>query len=190
MPTAPRLRFREAVTPPPFAWSLGLHLAFAAFVVLYASSFTAFTARAGVVEAVAMHGCNLVSSIPCPPIQPKPQASSPPNPRASQVAARHSRKERMRSVPDKNTKTKVKPAPPAPLNASRNPNPRVESDSLWRGGPVSGLHHERRSGKGGLDCRHQWRFRQPLPWYVRPWDANHRKLATFDPESPKQSGST
>lgn len=125
----------------PMAWSAGLHVAFTAFVVLYATYVHGFRGEGwgsgGGGEAM---GATLVTSVPLPASEAQTQnvlateskglSKSQPKPQEQELDAV--------AIPDKNTKTK-----PKPLNSAtrRKPEPEPEDSNqvpYGEGGPVSG----------------------------------------------------
>jgi protein TonB len=127
----------------PLAWSLGLHLAFAAFVVLYATYIQGFRGEGwGSGGGGDAMGATLVSSVPLPanPTETKNVVateskgvtkSEPTVPEVEPEAI---------PIPDKNVKTKVKPAP-VKTDTKRKTKlaPPVTNEVPYgEGGPVSG----------------------------------------------------
>ncbi len=109
----------------PLVWSLGLHLAFAAFVVLYAVfvNGTRGTGWGSGGGGDAM-GATLVSAVPLPANPTETQnvlATESKGLSKSQPLVQEKEPEAI-PIPDKNTKTKIKPAP-AKTATQRKPEP-------------------------------------------------------------------
>src|ERR1700681_2754808 len=98
----------------PLAWSLGLHLAFAAFVVLYATYIQGFRGEGwgsgGGGEAM---GATLVSSVPLPasPTEAKNVVATESKGLTKSEPVVPEVEPEAIPIPDKDVKTKVKPAP-------------------------------------------------------------------------------
>ena len=166
----------------PLAWSLGLHLAFAAFVTLYAMFIQGFRGEGwGSGGGGDAMGATLVSSVPLPANPTETTnvlATESKGLSKSQPMVQEKEPEAI-PIPDKNTKVKPKPVTSA---TQRKPEPRttrVESNSVWRGWPGQRpLHHERGRRQGRIWIYRKWRrFRQPI-FLVRTNRAeeSHRKL--------------
>src|SRR5579862_1184936 len=161
----------------PMVWSIGLHLAFAAFVVLYATYIQGFRGEGwgsgGGGEAM---GATLVSSVPLPATQAektnvvatesKGLAESEPEP------PREIEPEAI-PIPDKNVKikTKVKPLPPKTAT-QRKTQPEPEQSNripYGQGGPVSGPYTMTAGGtKGGFGFTGSGGdFGSRFSWYVQ-----------------------
>jgi biopolymer transport protein TolR len=101
------------------------------------------------------HGSNLVSAFPCPPIPPDNECAGNGIQGSGEIAAHGSGKEPDAiPIPDKNTKTKIKPAPVKTSATERKPEPeQPESNQIpyGEGGPVSGPYTMSAGGaKGGF----------------------------------------
>ena len=138
----------------PLAWSLGLHLGFAAFVVLYAMFIHSFRGggwgSGGGGDAM---GATLVSSIPLPAsAMPTANVLATESKGLSKSQPRVQEKEpEAVPIPDKNTKTKTKPVP-AKTATQRNPQPEPpESNQIpyGEGGQVSGPYTMSAGGAHG-----------------------------------------
>ncbi len=160
----------------PFAWSVGLHVAFAAFVILYATYIQGFRGEGwgsgGRGEAM---GATLVSSVPLPATQTektnvvatesKGLAKSEPEP-VPEVEPEAI------PIPDKDVKTKkVKPAP-AKTATQRKAEPEPEQTNkipYGQGGPVSGPYSMTAgSTKGGFGFTGSGGdFGSRFSWYVQ-----------------------
>jgi protein TonB len=161
----------------PMVWSIGLHLAFAAFVILYATYIQGFRGEGwgsgGGGEAM---GATLVSSVPLPATQAektnvvatesKGLAESEPEP------PREIEPEAI-PIPDKNVKTKtnVKPLPPKTAT-KRKTQPEPEQSNripYGEGGPVSGPYTMTAGGtKGGFGFTGSGGdFGSRFSWYVQ-----------------------
>ena len=137
----------------PLAWSLGLHLGFAAFVVLYAMFIHSFRGEGwgsgGGGEAM---GATLVSAVPLP-ANPAPTenvlATESKGLSKSQPTVQEKEPEAI-PIPDKNTKTKVKPAPQSATQRKAQPEP-PESNQIpyGEGGPVSKMYSMSAGGATG-----------------------------------------
>ncbi len=160
----------------PLAWSLGLHAAFAAFVVLYAVFVNGIRGNSwgsgGGGEAM---GATLVSSVPLPA---NPNLNETTNVLAteskglakSQLTVAESAPEAI-PIPDKDTKVKVKPAPVRSAT-QRKPQPdEPESNQVpyGEGGPVSGPYTMTAGGaKGGFGFTGSGGdFGSRFAWYVQ-----------------------
>jgi periplasmic protein TonB len=158
----------------PLAWSLGLHLAFAAFVVLYATYIQGFRGEGwgsgGGGEAM---GATLVSSVPLPasPAEAKNVVateskgltkSEPTVPEVEPEAI---------PIPDKDVKTKVKPAPvKTDTKRKAQLEPPVTNEVPYgEGGPVSGPYSMTAgSTKGGFGFTGSGGdFGSRFSWYVQ-----------------------
>ncbi|HXY78566.1 MAG TPA: hypothetical protein VEH47_07110, partial [Candidatus Acidoferrales bacterium] len=107
----------------PLAWSMGLHLAFAAFVVLYATFIPGFSRNSwGSGGTGGAMGATLVSSVPLPanPLQTtNVLATESKGLSQSQPTVQEKEPEAI-PIPDKNTKVKPKPMTSA---TKRKPEP-------------------------------------------------------------------
>src|SRR5580700_2239017 len=158
----------------PLAWSFGLHVAFATFVVLYAMFVQGFRGEGwgsgGGGEAM---GATLVSSVPLPANPTETTnvlATESKGLTKSQPTVQEKEPEAI-PIPDKNTKTKIKPAP-VQTATQRKPAPeQPESNQIpyGEGGPVSGPYTMTAGGaKGGFEIPGGGGdFGTRYAWYVR-----------------------
>jgi protein TonB len=157
----------------PLAWSLGLHLAFAAFVVLYAMLIHGFRGATwgsgGGGDAI---GATLVSAIPLPANPAESTnvlATESKGLSKSQPAVQEKESEAI-PIPDKNAKTRLKPAPPSATQRKAQPEP-SESNQIpyGEGGPVSGPYTMSAGGaKGGFGFTGSGGdFGSQFAWYVQ-----------------------
>jgi periplasmic protein TonB len=158
----------------PLAWSFGLHLAFATFVVLYATFIHSFRGEGwgsgGGGEAM---GATLVSSVPLPAIPAETTnvlATESKGLSKSQPTVQEKEPEAI-PIPDKDTKTKIKPAP-VKTATQRKPEPQLpESNQIpyGEGGPVSGPYTMTAGGaKGGFGFTGSGGdFGTRFSWYVQ-----------------------
>jgi len=157
----------------PLAWSLGLHLAFAAFVVLYTMFISGFRNNSwgsgGTGDAM---GATLVSAVPLPANPEQTTnvlATESKGLSKSQPTVQEKEPEAI-PIPDKNTKT-VKPAP-VKTATQRKPEPgQPESNQIpyGEGGPVSGPYTMTAGGaKGGFGFTGSGGdFGSRYGWYVQ-----------------------
>src|SRR5208282_5025174 len=138
----------------PLAWSLGLHLAFAAFVVLYATFIHGFRGEGwgsgGTGDAM---GATLVSTVPLPanPEQTTNVLATESKGLSKSEPPVKEKEPEAIPIPDKNTKTKLKPAP-VKSATQRKPQPEPpESNQIpyGEGGPVSGPYTMTAGGANG-----------------------------------------
>jgi periplasmic protein TonB len=158
----------------PLAWSFGLHLAFAAFVVLYATFIHSFRGEGwgsgGGGEAM---GATLVSSVPLPANPTETTnvlATESKGLSKSQPTVQEKEPEAI-PIPNKDTKTKIKPAP-VKTATQRKPEPQPpESNQIpyGEGGPVSGPYTMTAGGaKGGFGFTGSGGdFGTRFSWYVQ-----------------------
>jgi periplasmic protein TonB len=140
----------------PLLWSFGLHLAFAVFVVLYATFISGFGRNSwGSGGGGDAMGATLVSSVPLPAVPTQTTnvlATESKGLSKSQPTVQEKEPEAI-PIPDKNTKTKIKPAP-VKTATQRKPEPeQPESNQIpyGEGGPVSGPYTMNAGGaKGGF----------------------------------------
>jgi protein TonB len=127
----------------PLAWSLGLHLTFAAFVVLYATYIQGFRGEGwgsgGGGEAM---GATLVSSVPLPanPTEAKNVVATESKGLTKSEPVVPEVEPEAIPIPDKDVKTKIKPAPvktDTKRKAQLEP-PITNEVPYGEGGPVSG----------------------------------------------------
>src|ERR1700682_5000492 len=127
----------------PLAWSLGLHLAFAGFVVFYAVFVSGMRGTGwgsgGGGEAM---GATLVSAVPLPanPAETTNVLATESKGLAKSQPTVQEKEPEAIPIPEKDTKTKIKPAP-VQTATKRKPQPEPpESNQIpyGEGGPVSG----------------------------------------------------
>ncbi|MGC1474882.1 MAG: TonB family protein [Terriglobales bacterium] len=156
----------------PLAWSLGLHLAFATFVVLYATFIQGLRGQGwgsgGTGDAM---GATLVSAVPLPAnptettnvlaTESKGLAKSEPTVQEKQPEAI--------PIPDKNTKTKPAPVKSATQRKSQPETPESNQIPYGEGGPVSGPYTMTAGGaKGGFGFTGTGGdFGSQFAWYVQ-----------------------
>jgi len=157
----------------PLAWSFGLHLAFAAFVVLYATFIPGFGRNpwgsGGTGDAM---GATLVSSIPLPanPTETTNVLATESKGLSKSEPTVQEKEPEAIPIPDKSTKTKMKPAP-IKTATQRKPQPEPpESNQIpyGEGGPVSGPYTMTAGGaKGGFGFTGSGGdFGSRFSWYV------------------------
>jgi protein TonB len=158
----------------PLAWSLGLHLAFATFVVLYATFIPGFRGEGwgtgGTGDAM---GATLVSAVPLPanPIETTNVLATESKGLAKSEPTVQEKEPEAIPIPDKNTKTKLKPAP-VKSETQRKPQPETsESNQIpyGEGGPVNGPYTMTAGGaKGGFGFTGSGGdFGSQFGWYVQ-----------------------
>jgi periplasmic protein TonB len=158
----------------PLAWSLGLHLAFAAFVVVYATYIQGFRGQGwgsgGGGEAM---GATLVSSVPLPANPTEKTnvvATESKGLTKSEPIIQEVEPEAI-PIPDKNVKTKVKPAPvKTDTKRKAKLEPPVTNEVPYgEGGPVSGPYSMTAgSTKGGFGFTGSGGdFGSRFSWYVQ-----------------------
>ncbi|HLB93209.1 MAG TPA: TonB family protein [Terriglobales bacterium] len=158
----------------PLAWSFGLHVAFAAFCVLYAVFLQGFRKNSwgsgGTGDAM---GATLVSTIPLPanPEQTTNVLATESKGLSKSEPAVQEKEPEAIPIPDKNTKTKLKPAP-VKSATQRKPEPEpAESNQIpyGEGGPVSGPYTMTAGGtKGGFGFTGSGGdFGSQFAWYVQ-----------------------
>jgi periplasmic protein TonB len=156
----------------PLAWSLGLHLAFATFVVLYATFIQGLRGQGwgsgGTGDAM---GATLVSAVPLPAnptettnvlaTESKGLAKSEPTVQEKQPEAI--------PIPDKNTKTKPAPVKSATQRKAQPEPPESNQIPYGEGGPVSGPYTMTAGGaKGGFGFTGTGGdFGSQFAWYVQ-----------------------
>ncbi|MBZ5663614.1 MAG: TonB family protein [Acidobacteriia bacterium] len=157
----------------PLAWSLGLHVAFAAFVVLYATFITGMRGTGwGSGGGGDAMGATLVSAVPLPAnpaATTNVLATESKGLSKSQPTVQEKEPEAI-PIPDKNTK-KVKPAPVRSAT-QRKPEPeQPESNQIpyGEGGPVSGPYTMTAgAAKGGFGFTGSGGdFGSRFAWYVQ-----------------------
>lgn len=158
----------------PLAWSVGLHAAFTAFVVLYAVFIPGFRGTGwGSGGGGDAMGATLVSSVPLPANPTESQnvlATESKGLSKSQPTVQEKEPEAI-PIPDKNTKTKIKPAP-VKSATQRKPQPEPQESNqipYGEGGPVSGPYTMSAGGaKGGFGFTGSGGdFGNRFSWYVQ-----------------------
>ena len=156
----------------PLAWSFGLHLAFAAFVVLCATFIPGFSRNSwgsgGMGDAM---GATLVSSVPLPanPLQTtNVLATESKGLSKSQPMVQEKEPEAI-PIPDKNTKVKPKPMTSATKRKPEPEPPQSNQIPYGEGGPVSGPYTMSAGGaKGGFGFTGSGGdFGSRFGWYVQ-----------------------
>ena len=157
----------------PLVWSVGLHLAFTAFVVLYAMYVHGFRGQGwGSGGGGDAMGATLVTSVPLPasPVQTtNVLATESKGLSQSQPKVQEQEPEAI-PIPDKNTKIRPKPAATA---TKRKPQPEPEESNqipYGEGGPVRGPYSMFSAGgaKGAFDFQGGGGdFGTRYAWYVR-----------------------
>jgi protein TonB len=157
----------------PLAWSLGLHLAFAALVVLYAMFIQGFRGAGwGSGGGGDAMGATLVSAVPLPanPAETSNVLATESKGLSKSLPAVQEKEPEAIPIPDKNTKAKVKPAPPSATQRKPQPEP-PESNQIpyGEGGPVSGPYSMTAGGaKGGFGFTGTGGdFGSRFSWYVQ-----------------------
>jgi len=158
----------------PLAWSLGLHLAFTGFVILFGVILSGQRGNpwgaGGGGEAI---GVSLVSNIPLPASQVQTQnvlANESKGLTQSKPQEKENEPDAI-PIPDKNTKTKPKPASTA-SHQKAPPQPEEETNEVpyGKGGPVSGPYgtFSAAGAKGGFGFQGGGGdFGSAYAWYVR-----------------------
>jgi periplasmic protein TonB len=157
----------------PLAWSVGLHIAFATFVMLYTMFFHGFRGEGwgGGGGGDAM-GATLVTSVPLPASAVQTTnvlATESKGLSQSEPKAQEQEPEAI-AIPDKNTKVKPKPVTSA---TKRKPQPEPEESNQipdGEGGPVSGPYSMFTAGgaKGGFGFTGGGGdFGNRFSWYVK-----------------------
>ena len=156
----------------PLAWSLGLHLAFAAFVTLYAMFIQGFRGEGwgGGGGGDAM-GATLVSSVPLPANPTETTnvlATESKGLSKSQPMVQEKEPEAI-PIPDKNTKVKPKPVTSATKRKAEPEPPESNQIPYGEGGPVSGPYTMSAGGaKGGFGFTGSGGdFGSRYSWYVQ-----------------------
>ncbi len=156
----------------PLAWSLGLHLAFAAFVVLYAMLIHGFRGQAwGSGGGGDAMGATLVSAIPLPANPAESTnvlATQSKGLSKSQPAVQEKEPEAI-PIPDKNTKIKPAPVKSATQRKAQPQPPESNQIPYGEGGPVSGPYTMSAGGaKGGFGFTGSGGdFGSQFSWYVQ-----------------------
>ena len=158
----------------PLVWSFGLHVAFAAFVVLYAIFVHSFRGEGwGAGGGGDAMGATLVSAVPLPanPTETTNVLATESKGLAKSQPAVPVKESEAIPIPDKNAKTKIKPAP-VKTATQRKPEPeQPESNQIpyGEGGPVSGPYTMNAGGaKGGFGFTgNGGDFGSRFSWYVQ-----------------------
>jgi len=158
----------------PLAWSLGLHLAFAAFVVFYAVFVSGMRGTGwgsgGGGEAM---GATLVSAVPIPanPAETTNVLATESKGLAKSQPTVQEKEPEAIPIPDKNTKAKIKPAPAKSATQHKAAPEPPESNQIpyGEGGPVSGPYTMSAGGaKGGFGFTGSGGdFGSRYAWYVQ-----------------------
>src|ERR1017187_2757770 len=127
----------------PLAWSAGLHVAFTAFIVLWATYITGIRGQGwgsgGGGEAM---GATLVTSVPLPanPAQTTNVLATESKGLAQSQPKVEEKEPEAIPIPDKSAKTKIKPAPVKSATQRRPEPEQPESNQIpyGEGGPTSG----------------------------------------------------
>jgi protein TonB len=162
----------------PLAWSLGLHLAFAAFVVLYAMFIQGVRGEGwgsgGTGDAM---GATLVSSVPLPanPEQTTNVLATESKGLSKSEPTVQEKEPEAIPIPDKNSKTKPAPIKSATQRKAQPEPPESNQIPYGEGGPVSGPYTMTAGGaKGGFGFTGSGGdFGSRYSWYV---EAVQRKV--------------
>ena len=157
----------------PLAWSLGLHVTFAAFVLLYATFIHSFRGEGwGSGGGGDAMGATLVSAVPLPanPAETTNVVATESKGLAKSQPMVQEKEPEAIPIPDKNAKTKMKPTPPSATQRKAEPEP-PESNQIpyGEGGPVSGPYTMSAGGaKGGFGFTGSGGdFGSRFSWYVQ-----------------------
>jgi protein TonB len=158
----------------PLAWSLGLHLAFAAFVVLYAIFIHSFRGSGwGSGGGGDAMGATLVSAVPLPanPTQTANVVATESKGLSKSEPTVREKEPDAIPIPDKNAKTKLKPAPvkTATQRKAEAQPPETNQIPYGEGGPASGPYTMSAGGaKGGFGFTGSGGdFGSRYSWYVQ-----------------------
>lgn len=126
----------------PLAWSFGLHLAFAAFVVIYAVFINGIRGGSwGSGGGGDAMGATLVSAVPLPanPVETTNVLATESKGLSKPQPAVQQKEPEAIPIPDKNAKTKIKPAPVQSATKRKTEPEPPESNQIpyGEGGPVS-----------------------------------------------------
>jgi protein TonB len=158
----------------PLAWSFGLHVGFAAFVVLYAVFINGIRGTGwGSGGGGDAMGATLVSSVPLPanPTQTQNVLATESKGLSKSMPTVQEKEPEAIPIPDKNAKTKMKPAP-VKSATQRQPQPEPQESNqipYGEGGPVSGPYTMSAGGaKGGFGFTGSGGdFGSRFSWYVQ-----------------------
>ena len=158
----------------PLAWSFGLHVGFAVFVVLYAIFINGFHGTGwGSGGGGDAMGATLVSAVPLPanPSESKNVVATESKGLSKSEPAVQEKEPEAIPIPDKNAKTKIKPAP-VKSATERKPEPEPEDTNqipYGEGGPVSGPYTMTAgNAKGGFGFTGSGGdFGSRFSWYVQ-----------------------
>jgi protein TonB len=156
----------------PLAWSLGLHLAFATFVLLYATFIQGLRGQGwgsgGTGDAM---GATLVSAVPLPanPTETTNVLATESKGLAKSEPTVQEKEPEAIPIPDKNTKTKPAPIKSATQRKSQPEPPESNQIPYGEGGPVSGPYTMTAGGaKGGFGFTGSGGdFGSQFAWYVQ-----------------------
>jgi len=156
----------------PLAWSLGLHMAFAAFVVLYAMFIPSFRGEGwgsgGTGDAM---GATLVSSVPLPanPAETTNVLATESKGLSKSEPTVQEKEPEAIPIPDKNTKVRPKPVTSATKRKTEPEPPESNQIPYGEGGPVSGPYTMTAGGaKGGFGFTGSGGdFGSRFSWYVQ-----------------------
>lgn len=157
----------------PLAWSLGLHLAFAAFVVVYATYIQGFRGQGWGSGGGEAMGATLVSSVPLPanPTEKTNVVATESKGLTKSEPIIEEVEPEAIPIPDKNVKAKVKPAPvKTDTKRKTKLEPPVTNEVPYgEGGPVSGPYSMTAgSTKGGFGFTGSGGdFGSRFSWYVQ-----------------------
>jgi protein TonB len=162
----------------PLAWSFGLHIVFAVFVVLYAVFVNSVRGAAwGSGGGGDAMGATLVNSIPLPanPTETTNVLATESKGLAKSQPTAPEKEPEAIPIPDKNTKIKPAPVKTATQRKAEAEPPESNQVPYGEGGPVSGPYTMTAGGKGGLGFTGtSGDFGSRFPWYVQ---AMGRKIA-------------
>src|ERR1700687_4169316 len=158
----------------PLAWSFGLHVGFAAFVVLYAVFVNGIRGTGwGSGGGGGAMGATLVSSVPLPanPTETQNVLATESKGLSKSLPTVQEKEPEAIPIPDKNAKTKMKPAP-VKSATQRQPQPEPQESNqipYGEGGPVSGPYTMSAGGaKGGFGFTGSGGdFGSRFSWYVQ-----------------------
>ncbi|MGO9404591.1 MAG: energy transducer TonB [Terriglobales bacterium] len=162
----------------PLVWSLGLHIAFTVFVVLYATFIPGFGRNAwGSGGGGDAMGATLVSAVPLPAseVQTTNVLATESKGLSKSQPTVHEKEPEAIPIPDKNTKGKPKPVTSATKRKAEPEPPESNQIPYGEGGPVSGPYTMNAGGaKGGFGFTgNGGDFGSRFSWYV---EAVQRKV--------------